>query len=202
MTRLRLLVVLIIINCTVALSRADEVFLIDQELTRYEDVTGYGKPDRISLHLRAKNMESAFTWTLTISSDGKKIFSYSHEDAADIPFYDPSNVQNCTGNLDCKEKFYFHEILDNLVLTGNGWCDVEGILDRNHTNTLYPLGRKFLAECCGYSISEADVVLSRIEEKIRDGSAIALNVPFSPHTYQPPMVFAPEVGRFVPVYEQ
>jgi hypothetical protein len=92
-------------------------------------------------------------------------------------------------------------ILQSLVLTGDKWYDVNGILDKAQSNTLYPLGRKQLRECCNITGSRADAILSKIENKLRTGKAVALNVLISPVEANPPMIFAPEVGRFLMIYE-
>ncbi len=176
---------------------------IDQELVKEVDVTGDGKADKIILHLTARNIKAPFTWTLTIISKGKQIYSYNSDDAwLDKFFNDEGYVLGCKDYVGCKKKYYYHDILDVLVLTGSKWYDVNGILDRSQPNTLYPLGRKQLQECCNVTGQKADMILNGIESKIRTGKAIILNVLQSPVHTNPPLIFVPEVGRFIRFYEE
>ncbi len=182
---------------------ASDVSPIDQELVKEADVTGDGKPAKIMLHLEGKNIKSPFVWTLTIFSDGKQIYSYKSDDSwLDKFFSDEGYVLGCKDYLSCKRKYYFHDILDNLVLTGNKWYDIDGILNKAQPNTLYPVGRKQLRECCNVKGQQADAILRQIENKFRNGTAIAINVLRSPVQANPPLIFVPEVGRFIRLSER
>jgi len=175
---------------------------IDEKIVKTMDVTGDGKVDNIVLHLKAKNIKAPFLWSLTIISDGKIIYSHNSDDSwLDQFFNDIGYVSDCKDYLSCKNKYYYHDILESLVLTGNKWYNANGILDKSQSNTLYPLGRKQLSECCNITGARADAILSKIESKLRKGSAVALNVLKSPVQASPPMIFAPEVGRFLIIYE-
>jgi hypothetical protein len=175
---------------------------IDEKIEKNIDVTGDGKPDKITLNLKAKNIESPFIWSITIISDGKIIYSHDSDDTRyDEDFKGAGFVSGCNDYLSCKHKYYYHDILDNLVLTGNKWYDADGILDKKNSSTLYPLGRKQLKECCNITGQQADTILGKIEKKLREGKAVLLNVPISTVNSAPPMVFVPEVGRFLIIYE-
>jgi len=174
---------------------------VDEELTRNVDVTGQGKLNKISLHIRAKSMHSPFTWELSITANGKDIYTYASDDTEIDKFFGSKGyVKNCQGYVDCKKKYYFHDILDNLVLNGNKWYNLEGTLDKTQSNTLYPIGRNYLEKCCAISGTKADAILQNIENKLRNGTAIILNMVTSPVTARNPEVFAPEIGRFIPIY--
>jgi hypothetical protein len=176
---------------------------IDQELVKNVDVTGDGKPEKIILHLTAKNIKSPIVWTITLTSEGKQIYSYQSDDARlDKNFYDDGYVMDCNDYISCKKKYYYRDILDVLVLTGSKWYNVDGILDKSQPNTLYPLGRKQLQECCNVTGQQADAILSKIENKFRTGKAIAINVLQSPVHANPPLIFVPEVGRFIRFHEE
>lgn len=175
---------------------------IDQQLIKEIDVTGDGKPEKIVLHLTAKNMEAPFKWTLTIISEGKQIYSYSSDDNWFDKFFNHAGyVSGCNDYISCKKKYYYHDIFNVLVLTGSEWYDIEGILDKSQPNTLYPLGRKQLKECCNVTVQQADGYLSIIEGKLRNGKAIAINILKSPVEANSPLIFIPEVSRFISFYE-
>jgi len=171
---------------------------IDEVLTRNVDVTGNGKQDKIVLHLWAKSINSPFSWTLSIVEDGKEIFSYSSNDSnEDKNFNDDGYVSDCRGYLECKKKYYFHDILENIVLTKNQY-NVEGMLKSpSHVS----IGKTYLEKCCTIHGSKADTILMNMEKKLRNGTAIVISIPVSPVMSGTPMVFAPEIGRFVPIYQ-
>jgi len=171
---------------------------IEQDLVREVDVTGDGKADKITLHLSAKNLNSPMLWTLSIVADGKEIYFYKSDDSRmDHLFSDKGYVLGCNDYISCKKKYYYHDILDVLVLTGTKWYNLYGILDKSQPGTLYPIGRKELSTCCNVVGSQADAILNKIEKKFRDGKVIAINVLQSPVHANPPLIFIPEVGRFI-----
>lgn len=175
---------------------------IDQQLIKEIDVTGDGKPEKIVLHLTAKNMVAPFKWTLTIISEGKQIYSYSSDDTwLDKFFNHEGYVSGCNDYISCKKKYYYHDIFNVLVLTGSEWYNIDGILDKSQPNTLYPLGRKQLIECCNVTGQQADGYLSIIEGKLRTGKAIVINILKSPVHANSPLIFIPEVNRFIKFYE-
>ena len=136
-------------------------------------------------------------------SKGEQIYGYSNDDTwLDKFFNNKGYVLGCKDYISCKYKYYYHDILDGLVLTGSRWYDVNGILDQSKTNTLYPLGGKQLRECCNVTGERADAILRKIEDKFRAGKAIVINVPKSPVKSNPPLIFVPEVGRFIEFYEE
>ena len=189
-------------NILMAESIEDEK-AINTDLVKVADVTGNGTPDKITVHLSAKNMKSPFLWTITIISEGKQVYSHSSNDTQlDRFFNDDGYVDGCKDYISCKSKYYYHDILDGLILTGNKWYDVNSILDPSKTNTLYSLGRKELRKCCKVTGRQADSILRKIEHKFRVGKAIAINVPQSPVQSNPPLIYVPEVRRFIRFYEE
>jgi hypothetical protein len=168
---------------------------IDKQLVKIVDVTGNGKQDKIILHLKAKNIKAPFLWTLTIMSEGKPIYSYSSDDTWLNGFFESVNyVGDCKDYISCKKKYYYHDILNGIVETDNKSTDVEGILDKSVSNTLYPLGQEQLKECCNITGEQAELILKKLEAKFRSGKAITVNIPVSPVEGHPPLIFVPEIG--------
>jgi len=174
---------------------------IDLDIVRKIDVTGDGEVDTINLHLKAKDFQSPFLWKLTISSSGKQIFkSESNDTWMNSFFSDRGYVLGCTNYDTCKEKYYFHDIIDSLIHDKSSY-DLEGILNRTASNTLYPVGRSHLKKCCSIQGPQADKILAGIESRLRSGKAIVISVLKSPVKSGAPMVYAPEIHGFVPIYE-
>jgi hypothetical protein len=195
-------VIALVIVCIVGVelpAQTTSLGAIDTVLVRSVDLTGDGKPDTVSLHLRAKGLTSPFSWELSIRCRGSVLCSYSGDDSAiDKNFHDEGYVLGCNDYVECKRKYYFHDILDGLEVRYN----LEGILDRTQSNTLYAIGGAYLYSCCSIKGAAADAILSAMEERLRRGQAVVISIPTSPMTSEPPMMFAPEVNRFVPIYEE
>jgi hypothetical protein len=176
---------------------------IDEVLTKEADLTGDGKPEKIFLHLRAADMRSPFSWTLTINSGDAEIYRYASDDGWLNEFFgDEGYVLGCTGYIECKRKYYFHDLIEGFVLTGGTSYDANGVTDRSHSNTLYPLGMKQLEECCNVDKQTAERILGRVEKRLRDKTAVILDIPISPVKSNPPLIFVPEIERFIRFYEE
>lgn len=88
---------------------------INRTITKSVDLTGDGIPDAITLHYSGANTTSAYTWTLTITSSGKTIFSHSQTDGGfDKYFGDEGFVAECAGYFGCKNKYYEHAQAEGL----------------------------------------------------------------------------------------
>ena len=196
----RIVIAVLLVGCHQVTKAGDAGQSIDRTLSRTADVTGDGQPDTISLHLRAESMAKPFKWTLTITSGEMTLLTYDSDDAwLDRNFNDQGFVDNCKDYLSCKEQYYFRDILDT-VLSGESSYDVEGILNRSAPNTLFPIGRAFLKECCNITASRADQILGLVETRIRGGKTVLICIPLSPVQLRDPMVYVQEVKQFVPVY--
>jgi len=191
------IILCILSGCALAMGQA-----INDELVRNIDLTGDGKPERISLILKAKDITNPMQWSLTIRSGEKVLLRHSRDDSnIDSLFNESRYVGGCTGYLECKRKWYYKDILDTLVVPRTGY-DLEGILDKKYSNTLYPLGRAFLAKCCNITSKRAHDILAEIEKRIRSGSAVMIVMPDTPLSATGPlMTFCREIDRFIPVYE-
>lgn len=176
---------------------------IDKQLVKKVNLTGNGKQDKIILHLTAKNIKAPFLWTLTIISKGKQIYSYRSDDTWLNNFFgDKDYIGGCTDYISCKKKYYYHDLIDEIIQTNNKSINVDGILDKSQTNTLYPLGRKQLKECCNIIGEQAESILNKLEAKFRSGKAITVNIPISPVQDNSPLIFVPEIDRFIEFYKE
>jgi hypothetical protein len=174
---------------------------IEKRITRSVDVTGDGIKDAITLQVLGESLTSPFFWTLTIRSEGKEIFKYNGDGTWFNSFFgDDGYVSGCTGYVSCKEKFFYEDLLD-LVVPRSGY-NVDAFVDEAASNSLYGLGRPFLKECCAVEGSDAEIILSGMAERLKNGTAVVIQnytsaMSLNPHA----AMFAAEVGRFVPIYE-
>lgn len=173
---------------------------VDEKLVKYIDLTGDGNPEKVTLTLKAKDFKEPMRWMLTISSGKKVLLRRTKHDLRTEQFFEPRYVLSCSDYIDCKKKWYYQDLLDSLVVTSSGY-DIEGILNRNQENTLHHLGKSYLAKCCQIGSVRAERILTEIEQRIRAGTAVMVTIPDKPATAGPLLTFCPQIGRFVPVYE-
>jgi hypothetical protein len=172
---------------------------INTQLTRKADVTGDGQPETITLQLKAGNYKAPFLWTLAIDSGGNTIFEHDSDDSdVDEVFADRDAMPRCPDYASCKEQYYFHDLLDQLIVQE---YDVDTLLDVSDGKSLYHVGRGHLRDCCNLFGPPADRVLKNVADRLRGGRAAVISVPATPVDAGPLLVYAPEVGQFVPVYE-
>ena len=119
----------------------------------------------------------------------------------DQNFNDQGFVSECDDYISCKERWYFKSILESLIVPKTMY-NLEGILEKNQPIRMYAVGRKYLANCCGIRGEKAVAILTTVENRLRAGRAVVVSIPVSPVKGDSPMVFVPEVGRFMPIYEE
>jgi hypothetical protein len=175
---------------------------IDKQVTRTVDVTGDGIIDAITLHIQGASLNSPFFWTLVIRSEGKDVFRYDGDGSWFNTFFGQDGyVSGCNGYVACKEKFFYRDILDDLILPPSDY-NVDAFVDESASNSLYGLGRPYLKQCCNVDGKNAEAILSGMAERLKNGTAIVIQNYTSAATLDPhAAMFAPEVGRFVPIYE-
>jgi hypothetical protein len=175
---------------------------VTRTVRQYRDVTGDGRLDEIVLRVTGQGADQPYTWTLRIRSAGRTVLRYQRDDTAiDALFHGEDDVLGCQGYRACKAQYYFHDILASLVVPPSGYA-LDGLLDASADNTLYPVGRRSLRTCCGIRGVKATRILTNMARRLRGGQAIVIAIRRSPLTTEPPMVYAPEVRRFVPIYEE
>lgn len=173
---------------------------VNERLVKYIDLTGEGHPENITLTLEAKDFKAAVQWTLTVRSGKKVLLRHTQHDEYTDQTFDPQSMTNCTDYIECKKKWYYHDLLNSLVIPSSRY-DVEGLLNQSQGNTLYPLGKKYLARCCQIGAERAERILAKIERRIRAGTAVIITIPDTPNNAGPLLIFCPEIELFVPVYE-
>jgi hypothetical protein len=167
---------------------------VDREFIRKIDVTGDGKSDTITLRVKGKDLSSPFTWTLSILSLEKTILSHTSNDR-DINnlFADEGYVEGCKGYVECKSKWYFTDILANIVIPKSGYA-LEGIMP-----SIDAVAGEYLANQLSMRGDKAKAAIAGIKSRLQKGQAIVISIPTSPVTSGPIMVYSPEVSRFIEI---
>lgn len=175
---------------------------VDDVLTKDIDVTGDGVPDQIRLHIKGKSFKHPFLWTLVIFSGVKKIFEYKSDDTwLDAFFNDEGYInEECRGYLECKRQYYYHDILDRLVIITDLSVNPHS-LEESNSGSIHYVARKHLKEKFNVTDDEATKIIQGMIDKIKSGKTPLLYVPISAVQDNFPMMYVKEVGQFVRVYE-
>lgn len=171
---------------------------IDTVLVRAVDLRSDGRPDTVALHIVADGYAAPFTWTLTITSDARRIYSVHRDDSRlDRFFGDEGYVAGCRGYLECKRKYYFNDLLADSL---DPPFDLEGVLDTAQSNTLRAVAGDYLAGHFGLGKDRIATVTSSMAQLLRSGRAVVIGVTSSPVSREPLMMYVPELDEFVPIY--
>jgi len=174
---------------------------IDDVLREEVDLTGHGLNGSITLHLQADDVMHPFKWTLEISCKGKLVFRHVSDDEwLDKFFADSGYVGNCEGYLDCKKRYYYHNILRYLFVK----TDLEAsphAFSKSNLGSIHTVARNYLKDVQGLSDKAIDELVQKMIKRIGSGQAPILYVPISPVQNNFPRMYVEEIGLFVPVYE-
>ncbi len=175
---------------------------IDEVLTKNVDITGDGVSDKIILYITGKSFKQPFSWTLEIYSKNKKIFTHKSDDTwLDAFFNDEGYVNDeCRGYMECKRQYYYHDILDRLVIITDLSANPHSLKESN-SGSIHYVARKHLKEKTNLADDEETKIIQAMIKKIKTGKTPLLYVPISAVQSDYPMMFVEDVGQFIRVYE-
>jgi hypothetical protein len=202
MARMILLLVLVLLGAlTAQVSVAQEATTIDKVLIKRGRVASDGGEQVLKLHISAKSIDEPFTWTFTITnSRGDTIYDVARNDTwLDAFFKDPAYVGNCGGYVDCKRRYYFHDLPESifrvLVPSKEPWGQ-----DAFDQKILGDVASRFL-RAKGFPPDKVDRALAEMVQILAKPGFHVLDVPQSAVQSDPPMIWVPSVERFVPFHE-
>jgi hypothetical protein len=170
---------------------------VNTQVTQNLDVTGDGKPETITLFIKAANVHAPVQWLLTIESNGNTIFDRDGDDTdIDPQFNDREAMPGCPDYLQCKQKYYFEYMMGSLV--DHNW-DPDDLLDMQRGGKLSSRVYQSLQRCCSINGPKADAIVADFERRIKERKAIILNPPVSPTESGPLMMYSAEAGQFVEI---
>lgn len=170
---------------------------IDSRLVEVVDVTGDGEGDEISVRLRAKDILSPFSWELSINSRDHILLKHESDDTWMNSFFgEPGYMGGCAGYIECKQKYYFNDLIKNIVVPYS-MVNIDGIVD---AKSIYPIASKYLQE---NSISAVQIerIIPDLQARIKAERAVFLTVPISPLMTRGLLVYSPIINKLVLVYE-
>jgi hypothetical protein len=173
---------------------------IDQVVSKSTDVDGDGIEDKIELRIKGKNFNSPFKWELKIYSKDKIIYERKGINERIEPFFQNSSyIGGCTGYDDCKCQWFFQKFLNRMIVKMSH--DNVGVFDKDAPNSIYVIAKKYLKKEYKKNPKLVDNAIENAVERLLSGKIVTIVVPDEPEITTPPMVWMPEFGRFVPVYE-
>jgi hypothetical protein len=168
---------------------------VNTQLTDRVDLTGDGKPETITLFLKAASYKTPVLWSLVIDSDGQTLWESDSDDTEiDTIFSDREALPGCPDYPTCKNQYYFHSIMENLVIRD---YDPEDVLDMTRGGKLNPATVQYLSQCCSLSLPVVDKAVKDLEQRLREKKAVLIAIPISPVAVGPRMVWVPEANQFV-----
>ena len=172
---------------------------VDEKLTKAQDLTGDGKPDKIILTLKAANNISPMTWNPIIESGGQSVYSYESDDSwLDKFFGEEGYMDRCSGYSQCKARYYYNDIINYLVVPYK-MMDVERIAS---DESLIEITLQSLKGIKNLPENESIAIIRKIQKRLIDRSAIVISIPKSPVKRNGLMVYCPELATFVTIYEE
>ena len=155
------------------------------------------------MNLRGESWQKPFKWTLTIKAKGKVILKHQSDDTwLDTYFADKDYVLDCADYLSCKKKYYEEDILRRLVVIDDDLYRNEHVFDKNNPGSIQIVVRKELIEKYRVSESRASQIVKSMIRRLRSGKSLPiLYVPISAVQNNYPIMYVPEIGGFVRVYD-
>ena len=167
---------------------------INTQRTLTADVTGDGRPEQITLFIKAANAHAPVQWLLTIESNGVTIFDRDGDDTEiDAVFNDREALPGCADYSACKNQYYLNDMLGNLI--DHNW-DPEDFLDVRRGGKLPPKVLQFLLPITG---AKSEGIVTELENRIRTRKAIVISPPISPTESGPRMVYSADAAQFVDI---
>ena len=156
---------------------------VDVTLTKLADATGNGQVDQITLRILGQDFVHPFTWALEIQSNGKAIYVHESDDAwLDQFFNDSGFVLDCSGYVDCKQKYYFKDLLGFLLVESTLEANPHA-LDKENVGSIHTVARNFFRDECGVSGEVATEIIQRMVIQIKAGKALTIPIACSILTF-------------------
>jgi hypothetical protein len=175
---------------------------VDKVLSRQGDITGVGESNVLTFHVSGSSMKAPFKWELSITNaQGKVIHHVVRDDTGINEFFgDQGYVAHCSGYLECKAQYYFHDVPEG-IFAGLKPTTVAWKLDEFRLKNLQDTAGTFLRErhVPAEQVSAATAQMARV---LSSPPFHVLQVPVSPVQADSPMVWVANVGEFVPFYQE
>jgi hypothetical protein len=79
--------------------------------------------------------------------------------------------------------------------------DNVGVFDEKAPNSIYVIAKRYLRKEYERNPKLVERAIKNAVDRLLSGKAVAIVVSDEPEIMTPPMVWMPEFGRFVPIYE-
>jgi hypothetical protein len=160
---------------------------IDTTFVRIIDIDYDGIKDSIILNIKGQSMERPFSWSFSVKSNQKLIYSCQRDDAwLDKFFSDTNYVGNCKDYLNCKKAYYF-DYLPTKIINKSIKIDSKAI--------------HYCPNCkTKYSIDKIKAISNELTNRIKENGFIYyLEIPQSAVQDDFPIAFSDNAGSFVTI---
>lgn len=175
---------------------------IDKTITQEIDLTRDGKPEKIVLHVTGEDFKSPFTWTITIHSNGRKIFYKEHTDSErlDSVFNDPEFWSDCHDYTSCKSNWYFTDVMRLFFYTLKPF-HLKLMQKKESWFTTFDEIKDLILKTGKATSVQANRIVEELKRDIENGKAICINPDVHPVTAGPIYLWIPIVDDFIFIYD-
>lgn len=174
---------------------------IDTIIVREIDVTNDNEPDSLILSLKAQNYKSHFLANLTVKSNGYIIYSYDTNDEDLEETFCEEFFPGYKTKEAMKMKYYFKDFL-GLKLCNNfnaGKTD-EYLFNPEYGGSIYVIAKNYIKENSNLSDIEIDKIIKRLVVGLKEKKIVIFSHKIKFYHFSQPMVYVPEIKKFVPIY--
>lgn len=188
----------VIASCSASDSHAKA---IDRTIVRSVDLTRDGRPEKVTLRIRGKDIGVPFRWEIDIISGKKRIYHQERLDTHwDQFFNNPHFLGSACGDYEsCKKKWYFDDMLDCFLIEA-GPSLLEVLENRGlATRTLSEL-EDMILQTGKATFNEARMIIESLKEDLASGKAIGIQPDVNPIEGTGIAIWIPAIDGFIKVY--
>jgi hypothetical protein len=162
-------------------------------------------PYTLNLQITGTGLKAPFHWVVTVTgSSGSVLFRIEHDDSsldalfghARIPHY----IGDCKGYEDCKKKWYFEDLPEEVARAITIEDQSNHPVDRHSHAVLVQEAGPFLREQGLSAERRKDVIDEMLA--MRAGRFDSLSLPPDPIVAGPSYMYVPSLGYFVPYWQE
>ena len=176
---------------------------VDKTIIREVDLTRDGKPEKVVLHVTSKDFKSPFTWTITVLSNGRKIFYLDHADDEhfDKSFNDPEFWGKCRDYVSCKSAWYFTEVMRLFLYTLEP-IHLELMANKDSFFTTFDEINALIIKTGKATPVQANRIVEELKQDIQNGKAVCISPEINPVAGGAIYLWIPIVDDFVYIYHE
>lgn len=162
-----------------------------------KDFVRGGGTETITLKITAKSFNSPFVWSVSVTNKTGTLFFVSRDDAwLDRFFGDDGYVQACKGYVDCKKKWYFHDLVDSVLTAASSVSPSSNPTASWEQNSMTSLSEAYLLKK-GVAASRIKPIQIEMKKNLSSGYSRFI-IPLTPVQDDASYMYVKSLNYFVP----